>query len=173
MSLLWKCFFCFLLFRHHYVKLLMRSCEFFWHFENELVTHWGRDTMVTILQMKFWNAFSQMKMFYFDWNWIEIRSWLYNQKFTNIGSDNGLAPNRRQAIIWTNDGLDQWRIYALISLHELNDILINLKNSKEIDPALRPICSVSGIIGKSLAYRRIADAKVGLHWSKNRTGKWL
>ena len=27
-----------------------------------------------------------------------------------IGSDNGLAPNRRQAIIWTNDGLVYWRI---------------------------------------------------------------
>ena len=25
-------------------------------------------------------------------------------KYSNIGSDNGLAPTRRQAIIWTNDG---------------------------------------------------------------------
>ena len=26
-------------------------------------------------------------------------------KFTIIGSDNGLSPIRRQAIIWTNDGI--------------------------------------------------------------------
>ena len=27
-----------------------------------------------------------------------------NKKYSNIGSYNGLAPTRRQAIIWTNDG---------------------------------------------------------------------
>ena len=27
------------------------------------------------------------------------------QKLTIIGSDNGLSPGRRQAIIWTNDGI--------------------------------------------------------------------
>ena len=26
-------------------------------------------------------------------------------KLTTIGSDNGLSPGRRQAIIWTNDGI--------------------------------------------------------------------
>ena len=26
-------------------------------------------------------------------------------KLTDIGSDNGLSPGRRQAIIWTNDGI--------------------------------------------------------------------
>ena len=29
----------------------------------------------------------------------------YVSKLTIIGSDNGLSPDRRQAIIWTNDGL--------------------------------------------------------------------
>ena len=37
----------------------------------------------------------------------------------SIGSDNGLVPNRRQAIIWTNDGLGWWRIYASFNLNEL------------------------------------------------------
>ena len=32
---------------------------------------------------------------------------------------NGLLLNRRQAIIWTNDGLDYWRMYASLSLNEL------------------------------------------------------
>ena len=30
----------------------------------------------------------------------------------SIGSDNGLAPNRRQAITWTNDDPVHWRMYA-------------------------------------------------------------
>ena len=30
-----------------------------------------------------------------------------------IGSDNGLAPVRWQAIIWINDSLVYWRIYEL------------------------------------------------------------
>ena len=30
---------------------------------------------------------------------------------TSIGSDNDFAPNRRQAIIWINDGLVYWHVY--------------------------------------------------------------
>ena len=30
---------------------------------------------------------------------------IYVGKLTNIGSDNGLSPGRRQAIIWTNTGI--------------------------------------------------------------------
>ena len=37
----------------------------------------------------------------------------------SIGSDNGLAPNRWQAIIWINGYLVYWRIYASLSLNEL------------------------------------------------------
>ena len=33
--------------------------------------------------------------------------------------DNGLAPNRRQAIIWTNGDLIHWRIYAALVEEEL------------------------------------------------------
>ena len=29
----------------------------------------------------------------------------YNSKLTIIGSDNGLSPGRRQAILWTNTGM--------------------------------------------------------------------
>ena len=41
--------------------------------------------------------------------------------FSSIGSDNGLALTRQQAIIWTNDGkfTDGWRIYASLGLNEL------------------------------------------------------
>ena len=34
---------------------------------------------------------------------INVRDWCWS--YTDIGSDNGLSPGRRQAIIWTNDGL--------------------------------------------------------------------
>ena len=40
-----------------------------------------------------------------------------------FGSDNGLAPNRRQAIICTNDALVYWRTYASLGIHELVALL--------------------------------------------------
>ena len=44
-----------------------------------------------------------------------------------MGSDNGLAPTRRQAIIWTNGGLVYWRIYASLGLNELKSQYNNCK----------------------------------------------
>ena len=46
-----------------------------------------------------------MKFLYFDDNVFEICFPWFNWKYSSIDSDNGLAPVRRQAIIWTNDGL--------------------------------------------------------------------
>ena len=34
----------------------------------------------------------------------------FSQQYVSIDWGNGLAPNRRQAIIWTNDGLVLWRM---------------------------------------------------------------
>ena len=42
-----------------------------------------------------------------------------NSQLFSIGTDNGLAPKRWQAIIWTNDGLVQRHISASLSLNEL------------------------------------------------------
>ena len=53
---------------------------------------------------------------------IEICSLWSNWQYVIIGSDNGLAPNRRQAIIWTSDGLVYWCIYVLLGLNELNTL---------------------------------------------------
>ena len=36
-----------------------------------------------------------------------------------LGSDNGLAPTRRQAIIWTNTDPIHWRIYAALGGDEI------------------------------------------------------
>ena len=49
-------------------------------------------------------------------------SWQYS----NIGSDNGLAPNRQHAIIWTNDALGCQRIYASLGLNESTKINVYL-----------------------------------------------
>ena len=48
-----------------------------------------------------------------------VAFWSNFHSNANIGSDNGLAPNRRHAIIWTNDSLVYSRIYALPGLDEL------------------------------------------------------
>ena len=43
---------------------------------------------------------------------------------TSISSRNGLAPNRRQAIIWTNNGQVYWRRYASLGYNELNSTCV-------------------------------------------------
>ena len=43
-----------------------------------------------------------------------------NWQSTSIGPGNGLAPNRRQAITWTNIDPVHWRIYAALGRYELN-----------------------------------------------------
>ena len=45
----------------------------------------------------------------------------YSWPYGSIGSDNGLAPNKRQAIIWTNADPIHWRIYGGDELMGLND----------------------------------------------------
>ena len=46
-----------------------------------------------------------MKMYYFFYKiFNEIYSQGSNKQYSSIGSDNGLALTRQQAIIWTNDG---------------------------------------------------------------------
>ena len=41
-----------------------------------------------------------------------------NWKYGSVDSNNGLALNRRQAIIWTNVGMLCWLIYASLGLNE-------------------------------------------------------
>ena len=62
--------------------------------------------------------------------WISIKiSLIYVQNIpihikTNVGSENGLMPNRRQAIIWTRDGLYSLstHIYASLGPNDLMGI---------------------------------------------------
>ena len=50
------------------------------------------------------NAFLQWKCLDCDQNFTEVYSHGSNWQNSSIGSDNGLAPNKRQVIVWTNDG---------------------------------------------------------------------
>ena len=47
-------------------------------------------------------------------NFTEICSWGSNWQLVSIGSGNGLAPNRWQAITWSNDDPVYRRIYAAL-----------------------------------------------------------
>ena len=48
--------------------------------------------------------FVEWKCMIFDKSFTEVYSYGSNKQYSSIGSDNGLAPARRQAIIWINDG---------------------------------------------------------------------
>ena len=63
--------------------------------------------------------FLKRKFINFNYNFTEVCSHGSNQQYSSTGSDNGLAPERQQAIIWTNDGLLYWHVYALLGLNEL------------------------------------------------------
>ena len=89
--------------------------------------------MDDIIRTSFSSVFSWKKMLEFrlSFHWSLFPGvWQYS----GIGSDNGLAPNRRQATIWTNDVLGYWRIYALLGLNELSYITLpqikKIQNSK-------------------------------------------
>ena len=54
-----------------------------------------------------------------DSNFTENCSQESKYKLASIGSDNGLVPNRRQAIIWTNEGLTYCCVSASLCLNEI------------------------------------------------------
>ena len=79
-----------------------------------ILTHLFLDKMAAISQTMFLNAFSWMKSFVlrFEFHWgLFLRAQL---AMVSIGSGNGLVPNRRQAITWTNVEPVHWRIYAAL-----------------------------------------------------------
>ena len=75
----WRVYFCSgsLIFNalHSHHGLQVHSFHFIMDWDLLILTHWGRATHICI------------------------------GKLTTIGSDNGLSPGRRQAIIWTNAGI--------------------------------------------------------------------
>ena len=45
---------------------------------------------------------------------------------SNIGSDNGLSPGRRQAIIWTNSGMILKMTWTYLSVFQLREVRHNI-----------------------------------------------
>ena len=84
-----------------------------------VLTHLPLDKMAGISQTIFSNAFLWMKRFAF---WFEFHWSLFPRvQLTSIASDNGLAPNRQQAIICTNADPIHLRIFATLWVDELTD----------------------------------------------------
>ena len=69
--------------------------------------------------------FVEWKCFNSDQDFTEVYSEESNLKNAIIASDDGLAPNRLEAIIWTNAGVFYLRIYASLGLSELNRYVLS------------------------------------------------
>ena len=65
-------------------------------------------------------------------------------KLTIIGSDNGLSPDRRQAIIWTNAGILLIRIVGLQWNLKQNSCIFIKKNAFE-----NVVCEIASILSRS------------------------
>ena len=63
--------------------------------------------------------FLKWNYFHFKLNFIEICSLGSNWQYVGIGSENGVAPSRRQVIIWTNVDPVHQRISAALGGDEL------------------------------------------------------
>ena len=75
----------------------------------------------------FWINFLALKLLYLDPNLSDISSRFCKRQYASNGSDNGLAPSRRQAIIWINDVIFHWRIHGSHGLdHSIYEFYILL-----------------------------------------------
>ena len=83
--------------------------------------------MATNSQTTFSNAFYTSQVWYFDSSFTEIYSQKSDWQYVNIVSVDGLAPSRRQSIIWTNDDQVHWGIYATLEGDELSQMPIDPK----------------------------------------------
>ena len=73
-----------------------------------------------------WPTFARrhFQIYFLEWKCLkfeltELCSYGPDWLWYSIGSDNGLAPIRRRAIMWTSDGLRWWHIYASLGLNDL------------------------------------------------------
>ena len=81
------------------------------------------------------------------WGWV---THICVSKLTIIGSDNGMSPDRRQAIIWTNDGLLWIGPLGTNFIEILIEILtfsFNKMHLKVSSAKRRPFCPVEYIHG--------------------------
>ena len=100
-------------FKKMHFKMLSGKCWPFCLGLNHVLTHWGRETHICV------------------------------GKLTIIASDNGLSPDWRQAIIWTNVGLlsiGPLRTYFSENLIKIQQFSLNKKHMKMSSAKWRPSC---------------------------------
>ena len=82
----------------------------------QTVCHFADSIFICIfLKEIFWIFYKILLKCFFGSNW----------QYGSIGSDNGLVPNRCQAIIWSNDGMVQKCMYAPLEPLKLNVLTLN------------------------------------------------
>ena len=101
------------------------------------------------------------EVLYFDSNFTEICSQGSNWQLPSTGSDNGLASNRRQAIIWTSADPIDWLVYVALRGDELTE---GWENSPLILPTASQIFSTRGIACQIL-HKSIRLAASSLTWT--------
>ena len=121
--------------------------------------------MVFISQTKFSDAVSLIKSFVFWLKFTEICSLEYIWQYLSIRLDNGLAPNSRQVIIWTNADPIHWRIYAAIRGDELSEYPQNISKSharylNQNFCQLSAVSSPGGRLNKKDGLTRYGDSHV-------------
>ena len=89
------------------------------------LTHFPRTKWLPFRRRRLCMHFHEWKVLYFDLNFNEVCSSGSNWQYTSVCSGNGLAPNRRQAITWTNGSPVHWRIYAALGGDELTQVCIS------------------------------------------------
>ena len=85
---------------HYYASFLSLVAPPSWHSVVPLVT----------IKLASWKLGFQWKHVWIVWAYPPLTHWgrvthICVDKLTNIGSDNGLSPGRRHAIVWTNAGI--------------------------------------------------------------------
>ena len=106
---------------------------------------------------RFEGHFLQWKGLNCNWNLIEICPLGFKWQYASIGSDKGLTPKRRQAIIWTSDCLIHWRIYVTRPQRVKLQVIIIFNGYRwafnmNISIAFWPICLILASI--LVAYRK-------------------
>ena len=88
----------------HQNLIVMEKLTVEWVLGFKVSTHWGRvkHIYISVFAVVNFDAPAQTNDFQIERRQVVS---LYVGKLTIIGSDNGLSPSRRQAIIWTNAGI--------------------------------------------------------------------
>ena len=132
-------------------------------------TYWTYCKMTAIWQTVFTTVFSSDKKFEF---WLTHSSRVTHKcvsDLTSIGSDNGLSPGRRQAIIRTNAGILLIRPLGTNFSEFLVEILIfsfNKMRLKVLSAKRRPFCLGLNELRYQLSFLQRVQLTISQNWSR-------